>query len=81
MPAKTAAPSLHTAEALLQEMIEGSRKCEKLLSQLRRTDSMSPKAFDLLGDLWIEAEVVRSKAEHSKEEIDAIMDAMPDDED
>jgi hypothetical protein len=31
-----------------------------------------------MGDLWAQAELVRSKAEHSKDELDRIMEAFPD---
>jgi hypothetical protein len=72
-------PCLQTAEILMRELIESSRKFEKLFDELIRSDRTSKTAFDLLSDLWVEAEVIRSKAEHSKEELDAVLDALPDD--
>jgi hypothetical protein len=80
MASKTAPPppSLHTAELLMRELIEASRKFEKLFEKLARTDPATEKGFELFGDLWAQAELIRSKAEHSKEELDHIMDAFPD---
>jgi hypothetical protein len=77
MATKTS-PSMRTAETLMRELIEASQKFQKLFDDLMQTDQTSERAFDLLSELWVEAEVVRSKAEHSKEELDAVMDAFPD---
>lgn len=77
MPTRTT-PSLRTAEVLKRELMEASRKFEMLFDELTHTDPLSEKAFDLLSELWVHAEVIRSKAEHSKEELDAVMDAFPD---
>jgi hypothetical protein len=71
--------TLHTAEILMRELIEASRNFEKLFHELMQSNPTSERAFDLLSDLWVEAEVIRSKAEHSKEELDAVMNAFPDD--
>jgi hypothetical protein len=59
--------------------VKESRKFEQLFDELTHSDRTSEKAFDLLSDLWVEAEVIRSKAEHTKEELDTVMDALPDD--
>jgi hypothetical protein len=69
--------SIRTAETLMRELIESSKKFEKLFNELTRTDPASELYFELLGDLWAESELIKTKAEDCKQAADELMDAFP----
>ncbi|MGH9343565.1 MAG: hypothetical protein ACRD19_07385 [Terriglobia bacterium] len=76
--ASRTATSIHTAETLMRELIESSKRFEKLFSRLKGTGPASETCFELLGELWAESELIKTKAEDCKQVTDELMNAFPD---
>jgi hypothetical protein len=76
MASKTASPSIELAEELMEKVLESADKFRGYFEELKRSDPASERFFDLLSELWAEAEVLRTKAAHSKQETDALMDYL-----
>ncbi len=73
-------PSLDTLEHKLDEVVEACREMEQLRENLRRLNRGSEPYLDVLPDIAVCGEVIKAKAESLREMIDAIEDAMPDDD-
>ncbi|HEX5483420.1 MAG TPA: hypothetical protein VFZ08_12415 [Terriglobia bacterium] len=78
---RRAEPDAETAEGLMEEIIESAKAFEKFYQRLQKTRRNSEAYFDLLSELWAEAEVLRTKAAHSKEATDRLMDALSPEDD
>lgn len=77
---KTANPQPGLAEALMEEVRESGEKYGRFLDRLKKLRPGTARYFDLLAELWAESEVLKTKAEHAKEEIDALMESLEDEE-
>jgi hypothetical protein len=75
---KTVNPQPELAEALMEEVCESGEKYGRFLDRLKKQRPGSAKYFNLLAELWAESEVLKTKAEHAKEEIDALMEQLED---
>ncbi|HEV2379160.1 MAG TPA: hypothetical protein VG206_05115 [Terriglobia bacterium] len=75
---KTSNPQTGLAEALMEEVRESGEKYGRFLDRLKRLRPGTARYFDLLAELWAESEVLKTKAEHAKEEIDALMESLED---
>lgn len=78
MPSKTA-PTLHTLETMLEEVVESSENFKRFFRELKNTDATSKRYPGLLAELWAESEVLSVKADHAKQVIDEFEDLIPDD--
>lgn len=73
--------SVELTEALMEEVRESGDKYGRFLDRLKKVQPGSAKYFDLLAELWAESEVLKTKAEHAKQEIDTLMTHLEDSED
>ncbi len=70
-------PTLETVELLLGEVAECYRPFEKLRQKLSRLRRGSEAYLDLLAELEVAAEVLRTKAEHAGLAIEEFAESLP----
>jgi hypothetical protein len=81
MPAKTRnRPAVQTLNAMLEESEGYMLELIHLSHRMRQAKPGSEKYFNLMADAATAASVVRAKMGSLIDEIDAITDAMPDDD-
>ena len=73
-------PTLSTIERLLDEVDEYSGRLEKIRTKLSRLRRGSEAYLDLLPDLEVVLDVLRSKAEHAHEALEDFEESLPDTE-
>jgi len=71
-------PKVNTLEVLLDEALEAYREMIALCQRLRRSTRDSTAYLDQLPEIAVCAEVITAKTEALIHEIDAIEDALPD---
>jgi hypothetical protein len=64
------------AERLADEVLESADKYRRFLQQLKRISPGTEKYFDLLAELSVESQVLKTKASHAEEELDRLMDGL-----
>jgi len=69
-------PTLSTVERLLDEVEEYSSRLRKLRHKLSRLRRGSGAYLDLLPDLEVALDVLRSKAEHAHEALEDFEDSL-----
>jgi len=72
--------NVRTLELLLDEAIGAYQEMISLRRKLRRLQRGSEAYLDLLPDVWVCASVITAKTDVIMEEIDAIEDTLPDDD-
>lgn len=77
---KNPAPSVHTLNAMLDESEGYMQELIKLSHRMHQVRPGSEKYFDLMADAATAASVVRAKMNSLISEVDAITEAMPDDD-
>lgn len=77
---KNPAPSVQTLNDMLQESEEYLRQLIELSHKMHQVKLGSEKYFDLMADAATAALVVREKMNSLLSEVDAITNAMPDDD-
>ncbi len=70
-------PSLKTFQVLLDELQDAMREMEGLREKLDRHDRGSQAYLNLLPDILVSASVVEAKANSLWDEVQAIIQAMP----
>jgi chromosome segregation ATPase len=71
-------PTLSTVERLLDEVEEYSARLQKLRHKLSRLRRGSEAYLELLPDVEVALDVLRSKAEHAHEALDDFEDSLSD---
>jgi len=77
----TAMPNVQALEVFLDEAAEACQEMVELRRKLRRKKPGSEPYFDQLPDIAVSAVVIGAKVKELVREIDAIEDAMPDEDD
>ncbi len=71
-------PNLDLLEQKLGEVAEGCQQMLQLCEALRRAKRGAEAYFDLMADIAVSGDVIRAKLESLAEIIEALEDAMPD---
>jgi len=80
MMATQTTPTLSTVERLLDEVEDYSGRLQKLRHKLSRLRRGSEGYLDLLPDLEVALDVLRSKAEHAHEALEEFEESLSDTE-
>jgi hypothetical protein len=72
-------PTLATLEQMLAEVEEWFERFEKVRRKLGQQERGSEAYLDMLPELEVHADVLRSKAEQAHEALEAFEDSLPDD--
>lgn len=80
MPSKTISPGVRTLNALMEEGEDYLLDVIRIWRYMRQTDPGSERYLDLMADLAVSVTVVKSRMESVTNEIDAITDALPEDD-
>lgn len=73
-------PSLETIERMLDEVEEWSGRVSKIRRKMAKVKRGTDAYEDLLADLWVELEWLKSKAETAARAIDEHQESLPNDD-